>query len=231
MFCNLNYTLSPRHTPRFPPRFLVTRAALQPPQQYRAERYNGAELGRHRRCGCGSGSLRLTWRTGAGEMASVRAHGKRALGGLVQSLRRDDTAVRLAIASILWGTLLGPALHLIDHRADHDHGPSHAHGPFERPHRHAEPSPPRHTGPGAQASDGLPLAEGHGGQGQGAPRAPHGDGQALHFGLALLGGVQVIPLAAPVAIAEPIPPEHTSIARPRPAAKAHRPRGPPQRPV
>jgi hypothetical protein len=165
-------------------------------------------------------------------MASVRAHGKRAPGGLVQSLRRDETAVRLAIASFLWGTLLGPALHLIDHRADHDHGPPHGHGPFEEPHRHeAAPSPPRHTGPGGEASDGLHSSRGHGGQEPGAPRAPHGGGQALHFGLALLEAVQVIPLAAPIAIAEPVPPEHRSIVRPRPPAKAHRPRGPPQRPA
>jgi hypothetical protein len=165
-------------------------------------------------------------------MASVRAHGRRAPGGLVQSLRRDETAVRLAIASFLWGTLLGPALHLIDHRADHDHGRSHAHGPFERPHRHeAAPRPPRHTGPSAEASDGVELTRGTGGQVPGAPRAPHGDGQALHFGLALLEGAQEIPLAAPIAIAEPALPDHAPVARRRPAAKAHRPRGPPQRPA
>jgi hypothetical protein len=62
--------------------------------------------------------------------------------GLVQRLRAHDSAARAAIASFLWATLLGPALHLIDHRADHAHGPglAHLHPPGATSHVHPTPA-------------------------------------------------------------------------------------------
>jgi hypothetical protein len=158
-------------------------------------------------------------------MSPVRAKARGARRGLVQALRRYDPAARLAIASFLWATLLGPALHLIDHRADHDHGAGapHAHGPSGRPHHHAAAAAPPRAGTAPVAHQVLDD-----GQAPAAPALPlHGAGQALHFGIALLEGTPVVALVAPTASEPLAPTDAASNVVPRRRAAANRPRGPP----
>jgi hypothetical protein len=142
-----------------------------------------------------------------------------ARGGLVRRLRGHETAAQVAIASFLWATLLGPALHLIDHRADHTHGPGSA------PHRHTEPARDARANLPSQPAAGDPTER----PGPSAPGVPHGADAALHFGLASLEGVQPIGLPPPRAKAELSPRLPTSAAPRPPRDPAHRTRGPPAR--
>ena len=142
---------------------------------------------------------------------TTRAEG-RGRRGLVRWLRRQEVPARAAIAAFFWATLVGPALHLIDHRDDHTHGGvTHRHEPASPPHRHRVATP-------ATPTQDQTLPE---------PGSPHGAGDALHFGIAVLEGKGNAHLPAPDTAPELIPPARRLVVRPRPVSAANRPRGPP----
>ncbi len=165
---------------------------------------------------------------------------RRGGGGVVRVLRGQDRVARGAIAAFLWAMVLGPALHLIDHRDDHVHGAGGArgHGPVhegvlghDNVHVHGSENVHVHESEDVHENDGARGADRRAGDGADDPsapvRGPHGDGQALHFGLAFLGGAtpMVLPapeVNAPLGVRAP----HASV-RPRALSAAHRPRGPP----
>jgi hypothetical protein len=114
-------------------------------------------------------------------------------------LRIRELPARLAIVSFLWAILLGPALHLVNHRDDHRHGPGGA------AHRHA---PASEVGSGhATATTLAAAADATTPTGSSPPLGPHGGGELLHFGLALLDS------AAPPLLLIPEPAPELAMAR------------------
>lgn len=107
--------------------------------------------------------------------------------GLLRRLRAGDGLARLALASFLWGMLLAPALHLVNHRDDHHHGPGglvHDHGDG-RAHRHG----PTDDEGGDHPPAGLSFdADSRQERSPATPPGPHGAGDPLHFGMAWLDG-------------------------------------------
>jgi hypothetical protein len=129
--------------------------------------------------------------------------------GAVRRLRAREDAIAFGLLVQLAACLIAPALHLIDHRADHEHL---ADGtvrvlPAPPPPFVAAPAPGWH----AQL-----------------PAGAHGEGAAQHFGLALTA-----PVAAPVdaSVGEVRPPVIASLRSYVPAGVPHGcapPRGPPR---
>jgi hypothetical protein len=78
--------------------------------------------------------------------------------GILRRLRGREDAVAFALLVEIAAFLVAPALHLVNHRADHTHGPGGV----------------VHTHDSAPQRDGAP-----------SPAPFHGDGDALHFALAI----------------------------------------------
>jgi hypothetical protein len=129
--------------------------------------------------------------------------------GAVRQLRAREDAIAFGLLVQLATCLIAPALHLIDHRADHEHL---ADGTVR-----ALPAPP-------PAFVAAPAPGWH----AQLPAGAHGEGSAQHFGLALTA-----PAAAPVAapVSEVRPPAIASLRSYVPTGVPHgcaAPRGPPR---
>jgi hypothetical protein len=155
----------------------------------------------------------------AGPRVSLASRAARREGS-VRRLRGREDAVSFALLVQLIACLGSPALHLLDHRADHQHLADGtvrllAHG--ARGHAALPlplPLPACQTAPGCDRQDSPPLI-------------PHGAGAVQHFGLALAapGAVHV---ALPVGCADaPVIASLDSFVRIGVALGCARPRGPP----
>ena len=142
---------------------------------------------------------------------------------------REPTA-RICLWATLWGTLLAPALHLLNHRDDHVHlangglvhtqaAQAHRHGDGPaHVHQSSEQTPRDARQPGLHADPGT--SPGH-----------HGAGGALHFGLLLLEGA-TSPAPAPSPPVDCLDDERAEAAPPRSRPFGpHLPRGPPAAPI
>ena len=153
------------------------------------------------------------------------APARRRPGGWLRHLRRRERPARLAIASFLWAMLLGPALHLVNHRDDHRHrgAGAHDHGAGTQPHRHGDapratqPAPSDPTAVSTPGEDDSP-----------APLGPHGAGESLHFGLFLIDSAAPAVVGVPDLLAELPAPAPASSGRVRDVLATALPRGPPR---
>jgi hypothetical protein len=120
---------------------------------------------------------------------------------VMRRLRTRELPARLAILSFLWAMLLGPALHLVNHRDDHRHGAAaaatHDHGAGGAAHRHA-PAPRAGNGrSNATTTAAFAGDDANQPDRRSPPLGPHGGGEALHFGLALLDSATPPPALVP----------------------------------
>jgi hypothetical protein len=146
-----------------------------------------------------------------------------------------------------WTSLLGPALHLANHRDDHDHdaggdrgadrsspkGPParrwiwHDHGD-QRAHAHPATADTRTLDPTAFT---RPARTARLDDGDGSPRPAHpfhGRGAAEHFGLALLDAAPFIPPPPPLAVTTAPPEAPVDQAPPPRSSSPWFSRGPPR---
>ncbi len=129
----------------------------------------------------------------------------------LQALRTSAPVLRAAIWFFVWGTLIGPGLHLAAHEPDHVHAPD---GRIEwrspTAHHHGDGIVHSHATatelPEAPA-DAAALCRPH--------PVGHGAGDALHFGLALATAAPVL-VPPPPLLSEPlVPPAAPASPQPR----------------
>ena len=97
----------------------------------------------------------------------------------MRGLRGAEAACRLALVTVAWTVLLGPALHLVGHRNNHIHGPGGAAHDHDHGDRHRR-QPSASAAAERQGDQARPE------QSPEVPDPRHGHGAGQHFGLSVL---------------------------------------------